>query len=152
MPSGFLFEPEVPYTSLKNVPTWTELEQLLDNPYAVSYDPSTPGNDQGFPSYRATGITRRKGFGVTLPALLVHPLNYNPTTGEEMRLINPLYPGGTFDVIDQLVEGPPGTFTWTQDARDDHRRCGCAWSRVRRRSTTTTPSTPTRRSASSPPR
>lgn len=86
--SGFLFEPEVPFTSLKNVPTWSELEQLLDNPYAVTFDPTTPGNDQGFPSYRATGITRRPGFGVTLPSLLVHPLNYNPTTGEEMRLIN----------------------------------------------------------------
>ena len=108
---GFLFEPEVPFTSLKNVPTWSEIEQLLDNPYAVVPDPSTPGNDQGFPSYRAT-ITRRPGFGVSLPQLLVHPLNYNTTTGEEMRLINPLYPGGTFGVIDQLVEGPAGTFTW----------------------------------------
>jgi cytochrome c peroxidase len=111
---GFLFEPEVPFTSLKNVPTWNELEQLLDNPYAVTHDPTTPGNDQGFPSYRATGITRRPGFGVTLPAFLVHPLNYNPTTGEEMRLLNPRYPGGTFNVTDQLVEGPPGTFTWTR--------------------------------------
>src|SRR5512147_1429494 len=91
VPNAFKFEPEVPFTSLKNVPTWTELEQLLDNPYAVTVDPSTPGNDQGFPSYRATGVTRRPAFGVTLPPLLVHPLNYNPTTGEEMRLINPLY-------------------------------------------------------------
>lgn len=114
--AGFLFEPEVPFTSLKNVPTWSELEQLLDNPYAVTHDPATPGNDQGFPSYRATGITRRPGFGVTLPPLLVHPLNYNTTTGEEMRLINPRYPGGTFDVIDQLVESPAGSgrYVWTR--------------------------------------
>jgi cytochrome c peroxidase len=111
--AGFLFEPEVPFTSLKNVPTWSELEQLLDNPYAMILDTATPGNDQGFPSYRAT-IARRPAFGVTLPHLLVHPLNYNPTTGEEMRLINPGYPGGTFDVIDQLVETSPGTFTWTR--------------------------------------
>jgi cytochrome c peroxidase len=104
VPNAFLFEPEVPFTSLKNVPTWSELEQLLDNPYLVTPDPSTPGNDSGFPSYRATGITRRPGFGVTLPSLLTHPLNYNPTTGEEMRLINSFYPGGTFNVVDQLVQ------------------------------------------------
>jgi cytochrome c peroxidase len=113
---GFLFEPEVPFTSLKNVPTWSELEQMLDNPYVATPDPATPGNDNGFPSYRATGVIRRPGFGVTLPSFLVHPLNYNPTTGEEMRLINPEYPGGTFNVIDQLVlSGDPltGTYTWT---------------------------------------
>ncbi|HEY5998837.1 MAG TPA: hypothetical protein VI078_05975, partial [bacterium] len=103
VPNAFLFEPEVPFTSLKNAPTWSEIEQLLDNPYIVTLDPSTPGNDNGFPSYRATGMTRRPSFGVTLPALLVHPLNYNPTTGEEMRLINPLYPAGTFNAVDQLV-------------------------------------------------
>jgi cytochrome c peroxidase len=103
VPGGFRFEPEVPFTSLKNVPTWSEIEQLLDNPYIVTHDATTPGNDNGFPSYRATGMTRRPGFGVTLPSLLVHPLNYNPTTGEEMRLLNPGYPGGTFDVVDQLV-------------------------------------------------
>ena len=112
--SGFLFEPEVPFTSLKSVPIWNELEQLLDNPYGVSVDAATPGNDQGFPSYRATGVTRRPGFGVILPPFLVHPLNYNPTTGEEMRLLNPEYAGGEFDVTDALVEGPPGTFRWTR--------------------------------------
>src|SRR4051812_2451209 len=32
---GFLFEPEVPFSSLKTVPIWNELEQLLDNPYLV---------------------------------------------------------------------------------------------------------------------
>lgn len=112
--AGFLFEPEVPFASLKGVPIWSELEQLLDNPYLVTHDPATPGNDQGFPSYRATGVARRPGFGVALPPLLVHPLNYNTTTGEEMRLLNPRYPGGTFDVIDQLVEGPPGTFSWSR--------------------------------------
>src|SRR5712691_3804052 len=29
---GFLFEPEVPISSLKGALTWNELEQLLDNP------------------------------------------------------------------------------------------------------------------------
>ena len=102
-PRGFAFEPEVPFTSLKHAPTWSELEQMLDNPYLVTNDPATPGNDQGFPSYRSN-ITRRPGFGVVLPQLLVHPLNYNTTIGEEMRLINPRYPGGTFNVIDELVQ------------------------------------------------
>ncbi len=50
VPNAFLFEPEVPFTSLKNAPTWSEIEQLLDNPYIATLDPSTPGNDQGFPS------------------------------------------------------------------------------------------------------
>ena len=149
MGSGFLFEPEVPFTSLKNVPTWSELEQLLDNPYAVSLDPTTPGNDQGFPSYRATGITRRPGFGVTLPSLLVHPLNYNPTTGEEMRLHQPQLSRGHVQRHER-ARPPPGAdpavgpYQWTRtpatissgasrvnDRRDGHRlqqsdtgRCG----------------------------
>jgi len=118
VPNAFLFEPEVPFTSLKNVPTWSELEQMLDNPYGVTYEPLIPGNDQGFPSYRATGVTRRPGFGVTLPSFLVHPLNYNPTTGEEMRLLNPGYLGGNFNVVDELVQtsgepGGVGTYEWT---------------------------------------
>ena len=101
---GFLFEPEVPFASLKSVPTWNELEQLLDNPYLATLDTLTPGNAQGFPSYRATGVTRRPGFGVTLPPLLVDPLNYNPTTGEEMRLLNPDYMGGQFSIPDELIQ------------------------------------------------
>ena len=107
---GFLFEPEVPFASLKSVPTWNELEQLLDNPYLVTLDTVTPGNAQGYPSYRATGVTRRPGFGVTLPPLLVDPLNYNPTTGEEMRLLNPDYTGGRFSIPDELIQcsGPEG--------------------------------------------
>lgn len=101
--AGFLFEPEVPFTSLKNAPTWDELEQMMLNPYAVTVDPATPGNDQGFPSYRSN-IVRRPASGLALPQFLVHPLNYNTTTGEEMRLLNPNYPGGTFNVTDQLVQ------------------------------------------------
>jgi cytochrome c peroxidase len=117
---GFLFEPEVPMASLKTVPTWNELEQLLDNPYRVvrcstlttadplvqntppagsglEADPTHPGPE--WPSYCTdpTRFTRRPGFGVTLPPLLVEPLNYNPTTGEEMRLVSSFYPGGEFD-------------------------------------------------------
>src|SRR6266542_879405 len=124
---GFLFEPESPYASLKSVPIWNEIEQLLDNPYAVTPDPITPGNYDGFPSHRST-IVRRPSFsapgatllnpGPPLPGFLVHPLNYNPTTGEEMRLLNSAYPGGPFDVPDELFQDlatdPTGnTWAWT---------------------------------------
>src|SRR5919204_6693934 len=49
---GFLFEPEVPLASLKGVPIWHELEQLLDNPYATTAtcndsQGQVPANDQG---------------------------------------------------------------------------------------------------------
>src|SRR5690349_6468746 len=39
---GFLFEPEVPLNSLKTVPIWNELEQLLDNLYNVALCSSLP--------------------------------------------------------------------------------------------------------------
>src|SRR4051794_601451 len=110
---SFLFEPESPYESLKSVPTWNELEQLLDNPYAVALDANTPANFDNFPSYRSR-ITRRPSFaglgatltnpGAPLPQLLVHGLNYNPTTGEEMRLLNPRYRGGPFEIPDELYQ------------------------------------------------
>jgi cytochrome c peroxidase len=124
--NGFLFEPEVPATSLKGVPIWNELEQLLDNPYNVALcsvvspgtlTGNTPGTTQinsagnfspttpVWPSYCTTpAVVRRPGFGVTLPPLLVHPLNYNPTDGEEMRLINPRYGGGNWVVPDTLFQ------------------------------------------------
>src|SRR6266545_1227635 len=123
---GFLFEPESPYASLKSVPIWNDIEQLLDNPYAVTPDPITPGNFDGFPSYRST-IVRRPSFsapgatllnpGPPLPGFLVHPLNYNPTTGEAVRLPNSAYPGGPFDVPDELFQDlatdPTGnTWAW----------------------------------------
>lgn len=109
MVPGFLFEPEVAFASLKQVPIWHEMEQLLDNPYATTATCSdargpVPGNDQGFAS-RCSAITRRPGFGVTLPPLLVHPLNYNPNTGERMRLLNPGYAGGDFNISNS--EGNP---------------------------------------------
>jgi cytochrome c peroxidase len=102
---AFLFEPEFPLTSLKEVPNWNEVEQLLDNPYALVADPATPGNNQGWSSYRSD-ITRRPAFGVTLPQFLVHPLNFNPNIGEEMRLVNPHYAGGTWQVPVSLDPDP----------------------------------------------
>jgi len=114
---GFLFEPEVPFQSLKYVPNWSELEQLLDNPYLFAADPGTPGNDQGYPSYRSR-ITRRPSFlPQPLPQFLVHPLNYNTLTGEEMRLINPNFRETEFDVIDVLAledgaDPAIGPYTW----------------------------------------
>ncbi|MBI5676428.1 MAG: hypothetical protein HZC48_11485 [Nitrospirae bacterium] len=127
VPPGFLFEPESTIDSLKTVSEWNEVEQLMDNPYAVIRDTSgTPGNAQGYPSYITT-IVRRKSFlppGCTynpavagpdggglplcnnalLPQFPIHPLNYNPTTGEEMRLLSPLYTGGNFRVPLELVD------------------------------------------------
>ncbi len=105
---AFLFEPEVTFDSLKNVALWRELEQLLDNPYAITRC-NVEGNAQGYPSYCST-IRRRPSFlpagcsyDVTtglprcrnnlLPPLLLHPLNYNPTTGEEFHLLNPDFAG-----------------------------------------------------------
>jgi cytochrome c peroxidase len=135
--NGFFFEPEVPLASLKTLPIWNELEQLLDNPYNVALcsslplavDPlvrNTPGTTQItgsptaaiYPAYCTTAsVVRRPGFGVTLPPLLVHPLNYNPTDGEEMRLINPAYGGGRW-VVPLEINQPfpqllPNLWRWT---------------------------------------
>src|SRR5918911_1681281 len=110
---AFLFEPEFPLTSLKEVPNWNEVEQLLDNPYGVVADPATPGNNQGYSSYRSN-ITRRPAFGVSLPQFLVHPLNFNPNIGEEMRLLNPDFAGAAWQVPDELVQDPanPPRYNW----------------------------------------
>jgi cytochrome c peroxidase len=116
------FEPETPAFSLKKASTvWNELEQLLDDPNftyttgASCNDASgaVPGNEQGFPTYctkstfirRPTTVDASGRFLLsTLPPLLVHPLNYNAPNGNEMRLINPLYSGGSF-VDSGLVNG-----------------------------------------------
>jgi len=55
-----------PAGSLKQVPLWKELYQLLENPY----DP----------------VVRRPGFGVPMPALNIYPLDYNFLTAQLMRL------------------------------------------------------------------
>ena len=107
---SFAFHPEVPFQSLKEVPIWNEIEQMLDNPYALGTCPSVngqaiAGNAQGYPA-RCTTIRRRRSFlpagctydastGLTpcndalLRPFLVHPLNYNPYSGEQMRLLRP---------------------------------------------------------------
>ena len=113
-----------PFSTYPFTPTWNEMEQLLDNPYNVSLcsalpasiDPlvrNTPGTTQiagsppplAFPAYCTTSaVVRRAGFGVTLPPFMMHPLNYNATTGEEMRLLNPAYPGGNWVVAGELLQ------------------------------------------------
>lgn len=121
VPPGFLFELENPPQSLQEVPTWTEIEQLMDNPYAmVPGDPRLSEEVSGFPAY-VTTITRRKSFlppgcdydAATAPPacddtlaeqFTIHPLNYNPMTGEELRLLNPNYPGGPYDIPAELVQ------------------------------------------------
>jgi hypothetical protein len=108
----FAFEVEGPIGTLKDVPIWDEIEQMLDNPYLFALDP-VRGNDQGWPSYRRTDVRRRSFVyrlngdtsaagvpcapgtancvEVLLPRYLVHPLNYNQSTGEELRLLNPQF-------------------------------------------------------------
>jgi cytochrome c peroxidase len=123
---AFLFEPEVSFESLKNVAIWNELEQMLDHPYAQTACPDemgqpVKGNDQGWPA-RCTAIHRRRSFlpaGCTydpstglppcddsrLAQFQIHPLNYNPTTGEQFRILDPSFPG-----VDHLMApvGPAG--------------------------------------------
>jgi cytochrome c peroxidase len=103
------FEPETPGQSLKEAPTtWNEIEQLLDNPYVYTWGAAcndasgpVPGNEQGYPTYcTSSAFIRRPTFSaVTLPPLMVHPLNYNPQSafGAQMRILNPNYAGGTFN-------------------------------------------------------
>ena len=111
---AFTFQTQIPFQSLKDVPIWNELEQMLDNPYAVSVClRQASGNAQGYPT-QCTAIQRRHSFlpaGCTydpttglppcddsrLPQFLVHPLNYNAATGEQARLLDPAFPGvGSF--------------------------------------------------------
>jgi cytochrome c peroxidase len=128
----FAFEVESPLGTLKEVPIWDELEQMLDNPYAFALDPNVEGNAQGWPSYRLTQ-SRRRSFiyrnaagepcppltagcnEVPLPRHLIHPLNYNHSTGEELRLLNIDFEGATWPVADQLLPDPdaPGQYKYT---------------------------------------
>ena len=99
----FAFRAGIPFASLKEVATWHEAEQLLDNPYALGSCPADGrnfGNTQGYPARCAT-IQRRRSYlpaGCTydpttglppcndalLPPLLC-TLNYNPVTGEQIQ-------------------------------------------------------------------
>ena len=108
----FAFEVESPVGTLKEVPIWDELEQMLDNPYQFALDPSVRGNLQGWPSYRSTQ-ERRRSFvyrnaagqpcapttpGCTekpLAGHVIHPLNYNFQSGEELRLLNINFAGAS---------------------------------------------------------
>ncbi|NUS61930.1 MAG: hypothetical protein HOQ01_13365 [Lysobacter sp.] len=112
IPADFIMRPAIPFQSLKQVPTWDEIERLLDAPNAVGACPSSQamlGNAQGYAARCAT-VQRRRSFlpaGCTydastglppcndalLPRLAVHPLNYNPATGEQSRLLDPAFPG-----------------------------------------------------------
>jgi cytochrome c peroxidase len=126
--SSFRFIPETPFQSLKEVPVWSELEQMLDNPLAISACPpdasgqAALGNGQGFTA-RCTNIQRRRSFlppGCTydpstglppcndalLPRFAVHPLNYNPMTGEQARILDPAFPGvDSFSTLGPISPG-----------------------------------------------
>jgi hypothetical protein len=125
----FAFEVESPLQTLKETANWNELEAMLDNPYAFVHDPAVGGNEQGWPSYRLTQ-PRRRSFvyrdvsgnpcaplsagcvEVPLPGLVIHPLNYNHMNGEELRLLNLNYEGGTWIIPDQLEAQPDGSWAW----------------------------------------
>jgi hypothetical protein len=119
----FAFEVESPLGSLKDVPIWNEIEAMLDDPYQFELEPGVGGNAQGWPSYRSTQPRRRSflppgctyedpvpdGFVACddslLSKFLVHPLNYNHSTGQEMRLINPEFAElEGFEVPSELIQ------------------------------------------------
>jgi hypothetical protein len=124
----FAFEVEGPVGTLKEVPTWDELEQALDNPYLFALDPTVGGNPQGWPSYRST-IPRRRSFiyrdaagnpcapggagctEVPLSGHVIHPLNYNFQGGEELRLLNINFAGADWPVPLACID--PVTNAWT---------------------------------------
>lgn len=128
----FAFEVEGPVATLKEVPIWDELEQMLDNPYQFALDPSVPGNFQGWPSYRLTQQRRRSfifrnGAGqpcaplsagcneVPLAGHIIHPLNYNFQGGEELRILNRDFVGAEWitSVPDRFDEASGGTAGFT---------------------------------------
>lgn len=124
----FAFEVESPVASLKEVPIWDELEQMLDDPYAFALAPDVAGNFQGWPSYRST-VSRRRSFiyrngegnpcapgsagcvEQPLAGHIIHPLNYNYQGGEELRLLNIDFEGADWEVPLDCVD--PDTDEWT---------------------------------------
>ncbi|MBT2303259.1 hypothetical protein J7E70_22685 [Variovorax paradoxus] len=116
----FAFEVESVLSTMKEVPIWDEIEQLLDNPYAIGLDSSVAGNYQAWPSYRSTQ-QRRRSFvyrdasgnpcaplsagcnEILLSGHVVHPLNYNHMNGEELRLLNRGFAETQWEIPDQLV-------------------------------------------------
>jgi cytochrome c peroxidase len=120
---AFTFRTDVPFQSLKDVPIWSELQQMLDDPYATAACArDATANGQGYPA-RCTAIQRRRAFlpaGCTydpstglppcddsrLQQFLVHPLNYNPVTGEQSRLLAPGFAGvGNFANLGAISSG-----------------------------------------------
>lgn len=117
----FAFEVENVLSTMKEVPIWDELEQMLNNPYTMRADPSMAPNYQGWNSVRSTQERRRSFIyrnssgqpcapgtpnctEVPLPGHVVHPLNYNHMNGEELRLLNPGFGGlQGWKIPDQLV-------------------------------------------------
>jgi Di-haem cytochrome c peroxidase len=119
MTTELFFEPETPPFSLKrgNV-TWNEIEQLLDNPYAVTTGAScndangpVPVNFTGYPAYCTSPAFIRRPFTAIdvnigrVPPLDVFGLNFNPSTGAELRMLNPKYAGTTGFVLGGVVDG-----------------------------------------------
>lgn len=129
----FAFEVESALNTLKETPIWDEIEQMLDSPYALQLDPNVGGNSQGWSSFRST-LPRRRSFVYRngagqpcapgsagcveqgLPRHIVHPLNYNHMTGEELRLLNPAFEATEWEIPDELHVRPDGTYGFTSRA------------------------------------
>jgi cytochrome c peroxidase len=126
----FAFEVETPLGTLKETPIWDELEQMLDNPYQFVLDPTVAGNPQGWPSYRMTQPRRRSFIfrdaagapcaplsagctEVPLAGHLIHPLNYNHSTGEELRVLNIEFAGAPWSVGGPLVQTGDNSYEFT---------------------------------------
>jgi cytochrome c peroxidase len=127
----FAFEVESVLESLKDEPTWDELEQMLDNPYQFALEPNVLGNYQHWPSYRSTQARRRSFIyrnaagqpcapltpgcnEVPLQGLIIHPPNFNYQSGEELRLLNPQFTQRNWPVPDELRQrGTSNTWLWT---------------------------------------
>jgi hypothetical protein len=74
--------------SLKQVPLWKEIIQMLRDPYLVPLTGSATTFDGGqTPAVPVnTGVIRRPGFGVAMPPLQAWSLDYNFLTGQPLRL------------------------------------------------------------------
>jgi hypothetical protein len=144
----FAFEVESPLGTLKEVPIWDEIEQMLDDPYAFALEPSvaaggTEPNAQGFPAYRLTQPRRRSFIyrnaagepcapgspGCTEQILnrhVIHPLNYNP--GRRAALLNPEFAGSDgrlppcIDPATNMDLPPRSIDTGAAPTSTDHRR------------------------------
>jgi len=74
-----------PAGSLKQAALWKELYQLLKNPNAISCPPDDPATDKNESYFCTATISRREGFGATMPPLRIYSPGYNFLTAQPLR-------------------------------------------------------------------